>query len=208
MDNSKIYKVKCLDPLQQEWWKDTDLVKVEHFPWGTNGPDDYRPVTNARLGTNGDSLFIFMETDEINLRSETKGFGHVHTDSCMEFFVAPDASSLQYLNFEFNPAAAMYLSIGIDRYNREVLLTENYRDLFNVKTVVHDRGWNLEFHIPLSFLKRFFPFLELERGRSMRGNFYKCGDNTARPHFGCWSPIDLPKPDFHCPAFFGTLTFV
>ena len=37
--------------------------------------------------------------------------------------------------------------------------------------------------------------------------FYKCGDKLQTPHFLSWNPIDLPKPDFHCPAFFGLLQF-
>jgi hypothetical protein len=41
---------------------------------------------------------------------------------------------------------------------------------------------------------------------TIRANFYKCGDLTAHPHFLSWNPIDLPKPDFHRPEFFGTLT--
>jgi hypothetical protein len=42
----------------------------------------------------------------------------------------------------------------------------------------------------------------------MRGNFYKCGDKTIHPHYGCWSPIELPKPDFHCSDFFGEIILV
>jgi hypothetical protein len=214
-DNPKTYQVLALDNPGSQWWKDADMAKVDCFPWGTMGEGDYRPATFARLGTDGSSLLVYMETDETNLRAETKGFGHVHTDSCMEFFVSPmdfrgksdssSSSSRKYLNFEFNPAGAMYLSIGTSRYDREVLPIDNFAELFQVRTAVHEKGWNLEFHIPLSFLKGFFPGLELKPGLCMRGNFYKCGDKTARPHFGCWSPIDLPKPDFHCPDFFGIL---
>ena len=40
---------------------------------------------------------------------------------------------------------------------------------------------------------------------SLRGNFYKCGDLTAHPHFLSWNPINTPKPDFHRPDFFGEL---
>ena len=124
----------------------------------------------------------------------------------MEFFVSPmPSNSMQYLNFEFNPAGAMYLSIGTNRNDRTVISPPNYTELFHVTTSIHDKGWNLEFNIPLSFLQRFFPELELTQGCGMRGNFYKCGDDTAHPHYGCWSLIDLPQPDFHCPDFFGHL---
>ena len=208
MNSSKNYNVKKLNLPQKEWWKETEQAKLDCFPWSSKDKNDFCPVTNAWLGTDGSSIFVYMETDETKLRIETKGFGFVHTDSCMEFFISPNPASPRYLNFEFNPAAAMYLSIGTSRYDREELPLDNYLDLFQVKTNILERGWNLQFHIPLSFLKRFFPLLELIPGCTIRGNFYKCGDKTERPHHGCWSPIDLPKPDFHCPAFFGTLTFV
>ena len=39
----------------------------------------------------------------------------------------------------------------------------------------------------------------------LRANFYKCGDETAHPHFLSWSPIGTPSPDFHRPEFFGEL---
>ena len=44
--------------------------------------------------------------------------------------------------------------------------------------------------------------------QTLRANFYKCADKTKRPHFVSWRPIDLPKPDFHCPQFFGEITLL
>ena len=44
-------------------------------------------------------------------------------------------------------------------------------------------------------------------GKTIRANFYKCGDKLQTPHFLSWSPIDLEKPNFHCPEFFGELHF-
>jgi len=124
----------------------------------------------------------------------------------MEFFLMPDpANSAQFINWEFNPACAMCLGIGTHRYDRHDIIPDDYRELFRVNAVTHNEGWSLEYSIPLVFLQSCFPALELKPGHIMRGNFYKCGDKTARPHFGCWSPIRLPKPDFHCPGFFGDL---
>jgi hypothetical protein len=211
MKNTRTYKIPHIAEVRGDWRKEAAPAAVDNFPWGGEaaaygGLVDYRPLTTARLAADDDSLFVFMETDETDLRSETKGFGSVYTDSCMEFFLLPDPdNSPRYLNWEFNPAGGMYLSIGTCRDDRATTAQENYRELFKVKTAVHTKGWNLEYQIPLSFLRGFFPLLELKTGRVMRGNFYKCGDKTVHPHFGCWSPIDLPKPDFHCPDFFGTL---
>jgi len=204
INDSNTYNVKRLTHYYHGWWLDAAPAAVETFPWPSAA--GYRPKTKAWLGTDGASLFVYMETDETDLRAENKGFGYVHFDSCMEFFFAPlPESSPQYLNFEFNPAGGMYLSIGTQRHERTKLPEDNYREFFNVITTIPDKGWNLEYCVPLSFLKRFFPALELLPGHRMKGNFYKCGEKTLKPHFGCWAPIDLPKPDFHCPRFFGTL---
>lgn len=39
------------------------------------------------------------------------------------------------------------------------------------------------------------------------GNFCKCADETAYPHYLTWNPIDLPQPNYHCPEFFGEIRF-
>ena len=44
-------------------------------------------------------------------------------------------------------------------------------------------------------------------GKTIRANFYKCGDRLKQQHYLSWNPIDLPRPNFHCPEFFGELTF-
>jgi hypothetical protein len=44
-------------------------------------------------------------------------------------------------------------------------------------------------------------------GQTIRANFYKCGDKLQSPHYLSWNPISLPKPNFHCPDFFGILHF-
>jgi len=201
------YQIIGVKNARTKWWESTNSANVGFFPWSSPCEDDFRPVTIARMAICDDSLHVFMETNETEIRVEEKGFsGLVYTDSCMELFLMPDPSnSAQYLNWEFNPAGAMYLSIGTHRFDRHDIRDDDYRELFQVKTQTHNNGWNLEFYIPLVFLRYCFPSLELKQGHVMRGNFYKCGDKTRKPHFGCWSPIDLPKPDFHCPGFFGNL---
>ena len=202
--NRREYLIKKKES-RDNWHKKTGKAIIDNFPWGPLSADDFRPHTGANVAYNSDSLFVYMETDDPDLLAMTKDFGHVHTDCCMEFFLSPSPESKHYLNWEFNPAGGMYLSIGTSRYDRVPAAKEDYRNLFQVKTSGSQTGWNIEYRIPLAFLRTFFPSLELKQGHSMRGNFYKCGDKCARPHYGCWSPIDLPKPDFHCPDFFGVL---
>ena len=40
-------------------------------------------------------------------------------------------------------------------------------------------------------------------GYTFRGNFYKCGDETAIPHYGMWNPVGTENADFHRPEYFG-----
>ena len=201
------YQVARFSAIREKWQNDLTPANLDNFPWSTPTEYNYRPTTIAKMAICDDSLLVYMETSETEIRSEEKGFSNmVFADSCMELFLNPDPGNLpQFLNWEFNPIGAMYLSIGTSRYDRHDIRLENYRDFFQVKTSMHCGGWNLEFCIPLVFLHSCFPLLEFEPGHKMRGNFYKCGDKTVRPHFGCWSPIGLPKPDFHCPRFFGNL---
>ena len=61
--------------------------------------------------------------------------------------------------------------------------------------------WSMLKIIPFSLLGL------TEKPEMLKGNFYKCGDKCAQPHFLSWAPIDLPEPNFHCPEFFGEITF-
>lgn len=78
--------------------------------------------------------------------------------------------------------------------------------------------WSLTVGIPLSLLgitpamfttpdtlQTAAPDIMSNGGFTLRGNFYKCGDLTSEPHYLSWAPITFPRPNFHLPAFFGTL---
>ena len=40
---------------------------------------------------------------------------------------------------------------------------------------------------------------------AMAGNFYKCGDETAHPHFGAYFPVGSAELGFHNPQCFGRI---
>ena len=50
--------------------------------------------------------------------------------------------------------------------------------------------------------------VEFKAGHKMRGDFYKCGDKTAQKHYGSFTPIDWPTPNFHRPEFFADMVIV
>ena len=67
--------------------------------------------------------------------------------------------------------------------------------------------WTLEYKLPFSILAKYTEVITPARGVEWKANFYKCADRSSHPHWLTWSIVDLPKPDFHRPEFFGTLIF-
>jgi hypothetical protein len=97
------------------------------------------------------------------------------------------------------------LGYGTNVENLIRLLVPDVEKLLDSRVEFTSDGWVLTYRIPFGFIRRFFPDFKAEEGTRMRANAYKCGDSTVKPHYLAWNPIDLPKPAFHCPQFFGEL---
>ncbi|RJQ39634.1 MAG: hypothetical protein C4550_05000 [Nitrospiraceae bacterium] len=65
--------------------------------------------------------------------------------------------------------------------------------------------WNIEFSVPFNFIEEYYGKTCFKPGKVMNGNFYKYGDDTLYPHYGCWNEVFNPIPDFHRPECFGYL---
>lgn len=189
-------------------WASVRSLAVDTYLWADNG---YEPRVEVRACWSGERLHILFRAyeDEATVRYSQMN-DPVYKDSCVEFFVQPTPESdKRYLNFEFNAAGAMLLGLGINR-DRE-LLSEVPPGLFDIRTAVRcmdatgNLYWTLECSIPFSFLRTRFPLFNPGPGTSMKGNFYKCGDETSFPHYGCWNPIRSAHPDFHRCDDFGIL---
>ncbi|WP_269636734.1 carbohydrate-binding family 9-like protein [Paenibacillus forsythiae] len=59
--------------------------------------------------------------------------------------------------------------------------------------------------MPFKWLQRRFPGFEAKSGVTFPGNFYKCGDETPIPHYGCWSMVNSASPDYHLSRCFWEL---
>ena len=51
--------------------------------------------------------------------------------------------------------------------------------------------------VPYYFIRRFFPDFTAAPGKTMRANFYKCGDLTVEEHHFAWNPIVGEDMSFH-----------
>jgi len=191
------------------------LARVECCPWG----GAYRPEMLFMAGWNDTALYVALRTYESSPRAVvTEPNGRVWCDSCMEFFLSPSADlSAGYFNFEMNANGALLLHFGKNPQTREevVWLPEDLRSTGARSAVVasngNDRGrdyWQLLLTAPVSLLARYAPDFKLVPGLAVRANVYKCGDETAIPHFLCYSPIDADRvrePNFHVPEYFGEM---
>ncbi len=175
--------------------------------WAKEFP--YRPLSSFVMGHTGRTLYIDFFTRSNFLRGEVySDLGPVCEDSCVEFFVQPEAGG-EYWNFEFNCIGTLNASHRRERPCPTRLTAEELAAVRRVpscgtrpfRELEGIFAWNLLVAIPLELIGVRYE----GRPVAMRGNLYKCASATSQPHFLSWNPIDTPKPDFHRPEFFGTL---
>ena len=158
---------------------------------------------SAQLCWDEDALYVRLQTREEHiLRRFTGNLDQVCKDSCLEFFFCPEQSGDRYFNFEANPNGALYVGFGRPGTARCRLYREDYRERLQVKTFDIPGGWGIALRIPVSFIQIFVPDFRLYPGLTLRANFFKCGDETVKPHYMAWNQVDVPKPNFHLPEWF------
>jgi hypothetical protein len=193
-------------------WPGIPSLGIDHYLWLENG---YRPPVEVKLCYSRSFLHVRFRVEERRVRVKYLKFQDpVYKDSCVEFFIdAFPESRLGYVNFETNAAGTLLAAFGPDRFNRKPLWPEDLGG-FDVSASVAgpldgEHGgdtWTLEYRVPLALFRKIYG-LEVRPGHRAAANFYKCGDETEFPHYGAWSRIDTPSPDFHRPDFFGEVIF-
>ncbi len=183
------------------------LASIDQVNWASQFPASM-PVS-ARVAHDGETLFIYYEVKGEEVRAaNTVDFGSVWEDSCVEFFMQRDGET-SYRNFECNILGALLAANHKSRDDAE-RLTHYMESIYRYSSIQQRFtdgrqvcDWSLYLEIP----KEAMGFSESESltRKSIRANFYKCGDKTPNTHFISWNPIDLPEPNFHVPQFFGLL---
>ena len=180
--------------------------QVDQVNWLATYP--YAPLCAGRIARTEESLIVDFRVSGLDLRAQnTEDNGKQWEDSCVEFFVEnPDGS--EYYNFEVNPLGKVLAAKGAGRENRvkrpaeemaQILRTARYEGAQDFQGGIWD--WRVTLIVPFELLG-----VDPENlPEKLRANFYKCGDETAHPHFLSWSPIGTESPDFHRPEYFGEL---
>ncbi len=165
-----------------------------------------------RIAHSGDEIYIkyYVHEDRV-LARYGRDNGRPWTDTCVEFFVMPGVDETFY-NLEMNcigygimhgrmPGRKHGSPVeGLERVRR---LTSMPRETFDVRE--GDFRWTVTLAVPVDL----FHMSEVPplSGRTVRANFYKCGDSLPTRHYLTWSPVATPSPSFHEPDFFGELRF-
>lgn len=184
---------------------------VSNANWASDYP--YKPQVAFRMAYGDEGLYLHYRVAEDSVRAVAPNDnGHVWEDSCCEFFSQP-ADDGMYYNMECNCAGTLLVGCGKEREGRtpaplEILNGVDRWSSLGRQPFEERTGacrWQLALIIPMrTFFRHEIGSLS---GRAIRANFYKCGDALSKPHFLSWSPIEIEKPDFHRPDFFGILNF-
>ncbi len=169
----------------------------------------YKPITIFSLARDDSRFYLYYFVRGNCLRAvHYKDQDPVWTDSCVEFFVQVPGSEY-YTNFEFNCIGTCYAANCKSRSDFTLLSAEQLSLISRTaslgsKPFQEMQGlftWELLVEIPFSLLG-----LGVDNLPTMlKGNFYKCADKTELPHYVSWNAIDVERPDFHRPEFFGEL---
>ena len=192
-----------------------DAEKIAFEPIGTVNWKEYpyQPEASFRIAHTGDAIVLHYKVRENSVRATAAADnGPVWEDACVEFFSIPEEDSIYY-NMECNCAGTLLVGAGSGRNGREHAPqavmdgVQRWASLGRVpfEERIGECAWEVVLIIPTAtYFKHEVKSLS---GKTMRANFYKCGDKLQTPHFLSWNPIAVESPDFHRPEFFGTLRF-
>ena len=196
---------EVLNSLEAAPWNIIDTVNWQEY--------SYRPQVQFRMQYCDSAFLLQYRVREQSVRAVAAGDnGEVWKDSCVEFFVTPSDDGIYY-NFEFNCAGTCLLAAGASREGREAAKPALIATIRRQPSLgrhpfgerKNETEWNMALVIPYTCLFRHPDYSPA--GKTVRANFYKCGDDLTVPHFLSWNPIKTEKPDFHRPEFFGTVKF-
>ena len=180
-----------------------------------NWPEQYpyAPEVSFRMFHTGAYLMLrFDVAERWTMARVTEDNGEVWTDSCVEFFIAPDDSGYYY-NFECTCIGRLLVGFRREREHATHATPRVMESILRNPSLgprpfpehEGDNRWSVVLAIPPQAL--FMHSLTDWSGLKAKVNLYKCGDKLSQPHFLSWKPIAAPKPDFHLPEFFEQIKF-
>jgi hypothetical protein len=196
-------------------WKRIGLIPIARHMGSLPA---FVPTVEAKMAYDQDNVYVIFRVKDRFVQSRILEYnGSVSTESCVEFFFAPDENRpLSYFNLEIN-AGGTPLIFYITKPMSEVqkLKKEEIDQIeiaHSLPRVVYPEiqepvTWTIECRIPISLLEKYTTVTRPEKGAQWKGNFYKTGSRTSNPNYMTWAYVDFPRPNFHLPQYFGTIHF-
>ena len=197
-------------------WKEVDAASIA-LHMGPK-PEKFIPKTQVKLRYDQENIYgIFKVEDKYVKCLVQEVNGNVSSDSCVEFFFAPDTNSpLEYFNLEINCSGVpLFHYVTKPRKEFTVLKPEEIAQIEIAHSmpdkvdpeITEPVTWFIEFKVPLSLLKEHREITDPAPGVTWKANFYKIAGRTSNPHYFTWNEVINHRPDFHLPKYFGKLTF-
>ncbi len=201
-----------------EAWANCETMRIDR-PAPGNWP--YRPETQLRLQYDDQGLYGLFQVRDNAIRCVRRNFqDEVCGDSCVELFLMP-MHGTGYSNFEINASGVM-LTMHIEDETRledgffkrfRFLTEEEVKDVrifhtlpdYIPEEITTETTYRVGFFLPFSLFGKIYGAPVPKSGTVWRGNAYKCGDETSKPHYFSWNPVD--ELNFHLPRCFGELVF-
>lgn len=184
---------------------------------------EHHPLVRLRLGHTGSRLHFSWSVDDCFVASRnTQVNGNVCRDSCVEAFLAP-RPGLGYFNLEINAGGTIHLSYVRDHRKVEgksgfadfcfvdpALIAKHISVVGSLPGVVDPEitvpcHWTMAVNVDLAIYAHYLGE-PINADGLWSGNFYKCADQTSKPHWGSWNPVG-DVLNFHKPECFAPIGF-
>ncbi len=181
---------------------------------------NYTPDVKFRIAYSPTEIYIQYSVTENDIKAtyaDDEGSAP-YKDSCVEFFCIPDEYN-NYYNLELNCIAKGTFAGGAERtgrtkYGKDVLNKIRRHstlptEAFGTKTKAENSNQPYQWQVTVALPIELFSLAEVKplKGRTIKANFFKCGDDMPERHYLSWNPIGTEKPNFHTPEYFGNLEF-
>ena len=164
-------------------------------------------ASRAAIAYNDEELVVHMELDAPEISNVEQGpLGRPCVDSCLEFFFSPMEGDKRYFNIEFNLGGCLTFCLG-DGNGLTRFTIVKPEETMSFRSVRTEKGFYIDYKVPYTIIRRFFPDFKVYSGKRIKANCYSCAERTQVRHFLSWSLIDDKRFSFHRPECFGTMIF-
>jgi hypothetical protein len=196
-------------------WKGVTPVTLEYY---MGEEPAHQPRVQAKVAYDDRFLYVIWRVeDRFVLARRTKHQQDVCRDCCVELFFTPGGAPEDrgYFFLETNCAGVKLFGAHMVGDKDDTFTAEDFASIVTASSVkgpidrevAEPKGWTLEYRIPLGLLEKHAKVEHPGPGVTWRANFYKCADDSSRPHWLTWSPVTNASPSFHLPKYFGILAF-